>query len=276
MSLRWVSGLVVLAVSAIGAAQLLPAEGDLPKTLGEIDAQTGGSAKNFKVQKYVGNAGANKGPLNYKSDVKCNNKKIGKINFDYAAYTGDSGAGANNSGGMLIRGGFQFDALCTLKKGHKLRWLQTYIEVGGGNQSTVDGVPLYTDFTNPAYDAFLWDAPTDPFGANNISSILFESALVCFDEKDPKKLFVVGSFIWGYDVDNPNKTVKNEYAKLWTGNTTGTFNGIFDSEFGAKGTRDTGWSLTMGCDDCFQCVPEPGSICALSMGALVLLRRRKR
>jgi hypothetical protein len=257
---------------------------DLPKTFQQIQA----TATNTRTAtRYVGNAGANGGPFRgqpsgggVQPPVTCNGHVIGTMYFEFGAFTGTRTDSGLPMGGMLIRGGFTFDPLCALAPGHELRWLQVFRETGGAGQTTIDGNPLYPNHTQAGYDALLFDAPNDvwsPPAANAPPTRLeFESALVCYDTANPKALHAIGSFLWGYDIDNANQTINNEYALIFTPGPTALLTTTFNNEFGPSGTRDTGWSLDNNCSSCFECVPEPLTVAIFALTFSPLLNRRLR
>jgi hypothetical protein len=206
---------------------------------------------------------------------------IGEVSVEWATFTGHfPGDPANSSGGMLVRGGFKFKNNFKIKKGHKMAWVQAYKETGGAATHTIDtstNPPFYPQHTVPGYDVGYFDGPVDAF-ANAVvpTAIDFETALVCWDEKKPKDLFAIGSWLWGYTIDKPNKTIPFGYNLIFSPPLTGKLKDPFVAEFGPAGTRDKGWTLTEGCDDCFEPVPEPATLLAMGSGlALMALRRRK-
>lgn len=247
-----------------------PAATSLPKTNNQIQ---NGAANTISADKYVGNAGANGGPLDFGADVKCGDMQVGKLKFQYGAFVGTRTNGGADCGGLLIRGGFQLGADCSIKAGHSLRWLQVFTETKGASvHSEVDGSPLYPNFTLNGYDSLLYDNPNDVFANPNTPDTLsFESALVCFEDANPNILNVVCSFMWGYDIDVANKTIKNETAGFFSnGSVTNNFQQTFNDAYGNP------YLLQMGCDDCFECVPEPGTWLMLVSGTSILVLRRRR
>lgn len=247
----------------------------LPKNTQQIQDS---SVNAYTAQTYVGNAGANGGPLSRSSTVTCGPNTIGSMYFQYGAFTGAfPGDPANSAGGMLIRGGFTLNGSWQLAPNHALRWLQYFTETGGEGITTIDGSPLYPNHTQAGYNALLFDGPVDAFANAQVpTAVNFESALVCYDINDPKALHSIGSFLWGYQIDKPNQTILGEYALVFTPPLTATFLTTFNNEFGATGTRDPGWTLDASCADCFVAVPEPAScVLVLLGGGLCLLFRRR-
>ncbi len=279
-----------LFVTAVAHAQtfpgnpdgnLLPSNAQLPKTFQQIQASTPATRT---VQATAGTATSSSstsaaGRQNTQiSDVLCGTDKVGTTKFQFGGFTGKVNGNANNTiGGMMIRGGFIIDPGFQLKPGHNLGWVQRYKETGGANTSTIDAPgpsPLYPVHPVPGITTPLVDIPFDTFAGNTITSIDFESVLVCWDTATPKDLHGLGSFLWGYSYGA--NTINSTYALLFTPPITGTFTTLFDNEFGATGTKGKGWTLTPGCDDCFQAVPEPSSFAAVGIGLAVLARRRRR
>lgn len=279
-----------LLVSAAAHAQtfpgnpdgnLLPSNAQLPKTFQQIQASTPATRT---VQATAGTATSSTstsaaGRQNTQtSDAFCSTTKVGTTTFQFGGFTGKVNGNANNTiGGMMIRGGFTIDPGFKLKTGHNLGWVQRYKETGGGNTSTIDAPgpsPLYPVHPVPGITTPLVDIPFDTFAGNTITSIDFESVLVCWDTATPKDLHGVGSFLWGYSYGA--NTITSTYALLFTPPITATFTTLFNTEFGATGTKGTGWTLTPGCDDCFEAVPEPSSFAVIGVGLAVLARRRRR
>jgi len=260
---------------------LLPSNAQLPKTFQQIQNSTPATRT---VQATAGTANngtsvSDPGRQNTKtSDVFCDTTKIGTTKFQFGGFTGKVNGNADNTiGGMMIRGGFTMDPGFKLKAGHNLGWIQRYKETGGAGTSTIDAPgpsPLYPVHPVPGVTAPLVDIPFDTFAGNTITAIDFESVLVCWDTANPKDFFGVGSFLWGYSYGA--NTVTTTYALLFTAPITSTFTNLFDAEFGASGTKSTGYTLTAGCDDCFEPVPEPATMAAMAMGLAVLARRRRR
>ena len=284
---KWMAVAVLLLFTASAFGQLfngnlLPGQNDgtdgpnvLPKTINQIQST---AADSDVVRRYVGNAGANGGPLSASAVFNCPGiGKIGDLVFQYGAYTGEFPNGPPDSaGGMLIRGGLKLAPLIKVKPGHTLRYVQVFKETGGAGTTTIDGNPLYPDHTQTGFTPLFFDAPVDGF-ANLVvpDRIDFETALVCFKNDKPKELFALGVFQWGYEIDVPNKTIKNEYLLLGNFPTglTVLLSNTFDKEFGATGTRDTGWTLTAGeCPDCFEVIPEPATLLLFALGAAPALR----
>lgn len=276
------STLVAGALAQTFNGNLLPGQNDgtgganvLPKTLQQIQS-TAASART--VRKYVGNAGANGGPLKKTAVLECQGiGKVGDLVFEYGAWTGETTGGTQNTrGGMIIRGGLKLAPLIQVKPGHTLQWLQVYKETGGTARTTVDGTPLYPDHTLTGFTPLLFDAPSDHFQNPNIpNAIDFETALVCFKNDDPKKLKSIGVLQWGYKIDKANETITNEYLLLGNFPTplTALLSNTFNAEFGANGTRDNGWTLLAGgCPDCFVVVPEPATLTLFALGAIPLWR----
>lgn len=260
---------------------LLPSNAQLPKTFQQIQNSTPATRT---VQATAGTATSSTstsaaGRQNTQnSDVFCSTDKIGTTKFQFGGFTGKVNGNADNTiGGMMIRGGFTLDPGFQLKPGHNLGWIQRYKETGGAATSTIDAPgpsPLYPVHPVPGVTTPLVDIPFDTFAGNTITSIDFESVLVCWDTAHPKDFYGVGSFLWGYSYGA--NTITSTYALLFTAPITSTFTSLFDAEFGATGTKGTGYTLTPGCDDCFQPVPEPASIAAMAVGLCALARRRRR
>ncbi len=255
---------------------------DLPKTFQQIQST---AVNTRRADQYVGNAGANGGPFRQPTagvqpPVTCDGMTVGTMYFEFGAFTGTRTDSGNPMGGMLIRGGFQLDPLCQLAPNHSLRWLQVYRETGGTGTTTVDGNPLYPNHTQAGYDALLFDAPNDVWSPPNPNapptSIQFESALVCFDNANPMALHALGSFLWGYNIDNANQTITGEYALIFTPPLTSLLTTTFNNEFGPMGTRGQGWTLDSMCSDCFRCVPEPAVLIVFALCFAPLLNRRLR
>ncbi|MCS6949095.1 MAG: PEP-CTERM sorting domain-containing protein, partial [bacterium] len=189
----------------------------------------------------------------------------------------------NTRGGMIVRGGLKLAPLIRVKPGHTLRWMQVYRETGGQGNTTIDSSgnqPLYANHTLTGFTPLFFDAPSDVFAAQTTPDKLeFQTALVCFKDNDPKKLFGLGAFQWEYDIDKVNKTIKNEKLTL-TNFPTGLpllLKNTFDAQFGANGTRDTGWTLQAGgCPDCFEVIPEPATLTLFGLGALPVWRALRR
>jgi len=284
---KWMAVAVLLLFTASAFGQLfngnlLPGQNDgtdgpnvLPKTINQIQST---AADSDVVRRYVGNAGAKGGPLSASAVFNCPSiGKIGDLVFQYGAYTGEfPNKPLDSAGGMLIRGGLKLAPLIKVKPGHTLRYVQVFKETGGAGTTTIDGNPLYPDHTQTGFTPLFFDAPVDGF-ANLVvpDRIDFETALVCFKNDKPKELFALGVFQWGYEIDVPNKTIKNEYLLLGNFPTglTALLSNTFDKEFGATGTRDTGWTLTAGeCPDCFEVIPEPATLLLFALGAAPALR----
>jgi hypothetical protein len=279
-----------LFVTAVAHAQtfpgnadgvLLPSNAQLPKTFQQIQASTPATRT---VQATSGTATSSTGTSaagrqnTQTSDVFCDITKVGTTTFQFGGFTGKvNGNGDNTIGGMMIRGGFVMDPGFHLKTGHNLGWVQQYVETGGANTNTIDAPgpsPLYPVHPVPGITTPLVDIPFDTFAGNTITSINFESVLVCWDTASPKDLHGIGSFLWGYDY--AANAITDSHAYLFTPPIQASFTTRFAAEFGAAGTKDTGWTLTPGCDDCFEAVPEPSSFAAIAVGLAVLLRRRRR
>lgn len=257
-----------------------PGPNQLPKTIMEIQNT---AVDTDMVQKYVGNAGANGGPFRgqptggfMQPPVLCEGMPVGTMYFEFGAYTGNLGGMNGDSGGMVIRGGFKFNNDKKLNPGHSLRWLQAFRETGGNNTTTIDGNPLYPNHSLAGYDSLFFDAPADVFtNPNTPDSIVFEAALVCFDNANPMALHALGSFLWGYNIDKVNKTITGEYALIFTPPLGGLLTTTFTNEFGPMGTRGMGWTLDSNCADCFMMIPEPNVLILVGQGlALVLIGRR--
>ena len=255
-----------------------PTANTLPKTINQIQSTALG---NDVVRRYVGNAGANGGPLSASAVFNCPGiGKIGDLVFQYGAYTGEfPNRPPDSAGGMLIRGGLKLAPLIKVKPGHTLRYVQVFKETGGAGTTTIDSPgaqPLYPNHTLNGFTPLFFDAPADDFDNAQVpTAIDFETALVCFKNDKPKELFALGVFQWGYEIDVPNKTIKNEYLLLGNFPTglTALLSNTFDKEFGATGTRDTGWTLTAGeCPDCFEVIPEPATLLLFALGAAPALR----
>jgi len=280
----------VLAQAQLFNGKLLPGQNNgaidanrLPKTSAQIQPLTGTDT----LDRYVGNAGANGGPLTAPSfgvqgPVSVGGNNIGTIKFEYGAFTGHfPGDAADSDGGMVIRGGFTFNNQWKLAPNHELRWLQYYRETGGQARTTVDGDPLYANHALAGVSSLFYDAPVDAFANAQVpTAIDFEAALVCYDAAKPKELHAVGSFLWGYDIDKANKTITDEYALIFTAPLTVTFKNTFATEFGAAGTEDTGWTIDENnAAACFMMIPEPVSslaFAALCLGLALTARRRWR
>lgn len=241
--------LALLTFQPLRADPLLPA---VPYTLQDVDPTVAASIK-LKINTYT------EAKTSYAWDVYCPSKpseKIGTLNFEYAPYTGDfSGGAGNDFGGAIIRGGFKAGPdICDPPAGATFRWLQRIIVSGDSTSDTIDGDPLYPDFTLAGYDALLFDAPgRGPLGTTikNVSW-LAESALVCVVDKN---IYAIGSFLWGFDITTAagTTTVSSYVPQLWSSGVTSSFATRFKAEFGASGTRGKGWTLQEGC--C--CIPEP-------------------
>jgi len=268
---RFKLSLVVLAflvVQPLQADPLLPA---VAYTLQDVDATVAASIK-LKINTYT------EAKTSYAWDVYCPNnltEKVGTVDFEYAPYTGDFDGGAGNDfGGAIIRGGFKAGPdICDPPAGATYRWLQHIIVTGDQTVDTIDGDPLYPNFTLAGYDALLFDAPgRGPLGTTfkNLSW-LAESALVCVVGKD---IYAIGSFLWGFDIktDAGTTTVSSFVPQLWSSGVTASFATRFNAEFGASGTRDTGWTLKEGC--C--CIPEPSAPMLVLIGLPIIgwIKRR--
>lgn len=286
--LMFVVVVLCFTASAFGQlfnGKLLPGQNDgsgganvLPKTMNQIQNT---AVSNDVVRKYVGNAGANGGPLSANAVLNCPPiGKIGDLVFQYGAYTGEfPNRPQNSAGGMLIRGGLKLAPNIKVKPNHTLRYVQVYRETGGQGLTTIDSSgnsPFYPNHTLNGFTPLFFDAPADDFDNAQVpTAIDFETALVCFDNNKPKDLFALGVFQWGYQIDKANKTILNEYLLLpnFPTQLTALLSNTFNAEFGANGTRDTGWTLTAGgCPDCFQVVPEPTTLLLFALGAAPALR----
>lgn len=284
---KLIAGLTLLLFVTGAFAQtfngnLLPGQNDLPKNTNQIQNT---AVNAYTARKYVGNAGANGGPLSASSVLNCPPiGKIGDLVFQYGAFTGEfPGRPQNSAGGMLIRGGLKLAPNIQLKPGHTLRWVQVFKETGGAGTTTIDSTgnqPFYPNHTLAGFTPLFFDGPADDFDNQVIpTAIDFETALVCFENKNPKNLFALGVFQWGYKIDKNNKTITDEYLLLPNFPTplTALLSNTFNAEFGPAGTRDTGWTLQAGgCPDCFEVIPEPATLMLFGIGVLPVWRALRR
>jgi hypothetical protein len=260
---------VAVAIAAASHADLLPTEAELPKKLSEIDATVGSTTS---INAYV-----HQKRKDYSTDVFCGATKVGKLEFQSSAYTGDfDGGNLNDFGGFIIRGGFKLAPGFTVMPGATMRWLQVVTTSNEKQNNSnvagrrfVDGSPFYPDFPIAGYAASLFDAPgrsmNNGAGWQNLTWRA-ESALVCVDEVK-KKIFYMGAFTYGFDITTNVRTqaVTGTYPGGWGAGVTQGFKDQFAAEYG-------NYTLEAGC--CV--VPEPATMAALAVGLAAMARRRRR
>ncbi|MBI4578501.1 MAG: hypothetical protein HY718_02295 [Planctomycetes bacterium] len=248
---------------SVYAADLIPAP---PFKLKDIDASV---AAELKINTFTA------AKTTHTWDITCpgETKKLGMMKFEYAPYTGDfDGGNLNNFGGAIIRGGFtKTDEACETAPGWSYRWLQHLVISGDQTRDTIDGDPLYPDYTLAGFDALLFDAPgRGPLGTS-FTNLTWraESALVCVKDKAIK---VIGAFTWGFNIvtNEGNTTVTGFSPQGWSNTIPAGLSTRFTAEYGPSGTVDTGWTLESGC--C--CIPEPSTLLLLAACPLLALRRR--
>lgn len=106
-----------------------------------------------------------------------------------------------------------------------------------------------------------------PFGFLSFNAT---TALVCIDTNN-FKADIMAVFSWGFTISPTGTTSPIQPSPL--GNTSAT-SGLFNSGAGLAP-----WTVQPGDDDCqlpITAVPEPSAFAALSLGALMLLRRKAR
>jgi hypothetical protein len=127
---------------------------------------------------------------------------------------------------------------------------------GQPDNKEVDGDPFYPDFTKTGIDAFLYDVPFDLLTRD--ITLVFESALVCVECSDMNNVKYIGSFLWGYSINNGVVTANN--PSNW-GAPTQSFIDTVEDAFPAI-------DLEAGC--CVE-IPEPASLWLMPAGLIVLI-----
>ena len=204
---------------------------------------------------------------NYKvNPVECNGVNIGRLDFKYRPYFDQKGG--VDGGGAALEGGFTANGMspCPFfgqKPNTEYFWIQT---ITTNTPATGHGPGEYTDSdnprrnpqyphqsndNNPANTPFTGRSFYDgPFRFERAGDVhwLAENMLCC---RSDHKIHVIGSFLWGFDIDgSPNTSngaagVHGNPRHAWGPATSSAIDTVAKEAQGNK--TEEGWSIREGC-----------------------------
>lgn len=243
-------------------------------------------------------------PVEYDEKISCAiddcpDINIGEVRFTYAPLL----LKGERVGGAVLSGGFYLNPNIHLAPNKTLAWIQSVsTDFAGENQWGIDkkakvvfpdanrGVANYPYTKVAALQPGLvkpylgyQDQTTREFknGAQNWEA---ELSLACLDTLEDKNGFtngfLIGSFKWGYTVDNDpvDTVIQSNPTRPWdaaSDNLVNLFNDYYDGappNPPTNGLKSSLYKFEKGCDNCFHKVPAPLPI----TGIIVLLKQAKR
>ncbi|MBN2448689.1 MAG: hypothetical protein JXO22_18325 [Phycisphaerae bacterium] len=209
---------------------------------------------------------------------------IGTISGEYVLWADQQAAAARTRAGAAILTGFDPLPGCD----HAFAWVQTYWDdahAGGVLDDQVANFPAgQTNGNIPGYGTH-WNHPAaydifdDPFDgqASWADTVIFETALVCYDVAAPgeglnRRIHPLGSFTWSFTIE-ANGTLTGLSPHQAGGFNFGPSQNWINIVNAAP--QMAGWVLDFDtpCRD-LVAIPEPGTLVAVVLLALVVSRRR--